>query len=173
MATSAGIFARPAVPVPGIASAPMRDTLLTIHIIAAGTWLGANVVRFLLTPQLQRAGGTVAARWHRNMVGLLRTLYMPAAVLALLTGVGLVTSVDNSPYEMSDLFVSIGFLTVVVGSALGMAFFAPNGRRAADARESGDDTLAASIENKLLIGGVVDTALVIVTIAVMVGKWGV
>ncbi len=155
-----------------VASALMRDTLLTIHIIAAGTWLGANVVRFLVTPQLQRVGGVVAAGWHRSMVGLLRTLYMPAAVVALLTGVGLVAWVDNSPYEMSDLFVSIGFLTVIVGSALGMALFAPQGRKAAEARESGDATLAALIETKLLIGGVLDTALVIVTITAMVGNWG-
>ncbi len=151
----------------------MEDTLLTIHIIAAGAWLGANVVQFLVAPQVQKIGGSVAAGWHRTVEGLLRTLYMPASLLALITGVGLIVAVDDSPYEMSDPFVSLGFLTVIVGSALGMAFFAPNSRKAAEARESGDDTLAASIESKLLIGGVIDMTLVIVTIAAMVGKWGV
>jgi len=151
----------------------MEETLLTIHIIAAGTWLGANVVRFIVTPQLQKVGGATAAGWHRIGVGLLRTLYMPAAILALITGIGLLSVVDESAFSMSDPFVSIGFLTVIVTSAMGMAFLAPQGRKAADARESGDQSAAADAEKKILLGTILDTTLVVVTIAAMVGTWGV
>jgi len=149
----------------------MEKTLLAIHIMAAGTWFGANVVKFIVTPQAQKAGGAVAAGWHRTVVGLMRTLYMPAAIIALVTGFGLLNAGTNT-FSMGDPFVSIGFMTVIIGSALGMAFFAPNGRKAADAREAGDTTLAASIERKLLLAGVLDMTLVLVTIAAMVGNWG-
>ncbi len=150
----------------------MEETLLTLHILAAGTWLGANVLQFIVTPQLQKAGGAVAAGWHRTAVGLLKTLYMPAAVVALVTGFGLLSAGTND-FSMGDPFVSIGFLTVIIGSVLGMAFLAPTGRKAADARESGDDVAAADAEKKILAVAILDTVLVVVTIAAMVGTWGV
>ncbi len=150
----------------------MEETLLTIHILAAGTWLGANVLQFIVTPQMQKVGGTVAAGWHRTAVGLGKTLYMPAAIIALITGFGLLNAGTND-FSMGDPFVSIGFLTVIIGSAMGMAFLAPQGRKAADARESGDDTTAKDAEKKIAAAAVLDTVLIVVTIAAMVGQWGV
>jgi len=149
----------------------MEETLLTIHILAVGTWLGANVLQFIVTPQMQKVGGNVAAGWHRTAVGLGKTLYMPAAIIALITGFGLLQAGSND-FSMGDPFVSIGFLTVVVSSAMGMAFLAPKGREAADARESGNDDAAADSEKKILAAAVLDTVLVVVTIAAMVGQWG-
>jgi len=149
----------------------MEDTLLTIHILAVGTWLGANVFQFIVTPQMQKVGGVVAAGWHRTAVGLGKTLYMPAAIIALVTGFGLLNAGDIT-YSMGDPFVSIGFLTIIVSSAMGMAFLAPKGRQAADARESGDDTVAAESEKKILAAAILDTLLVVVAIAAMVGQWG-
>lgn len=148
----------------------MEETLLTIHIMAAGTWLGANVLQLIVTPQMLKAGGAAAAGWHRTAVGLGKTLYMPAAIVALVTGFGLLNAGDNN-FSMGDAFVSIGFLTVIVGSAMGMAFLAPQGRKAAEARESGGD--ASDSEKKILLAAILDTVLVVVTIAAMVGTWGV
>ena len=151
----------------------MRDTLLVIHILAAGAWIGANVVQFLVTPTVHRKPAAVAADWHRTIVGLLRVLYMPAAMIVLITGLLLVTAVDDSPFEMSDTFVSIGFLAVIVGAGLGMGFFAPNGRKAADAYDAGDVTTAAALDRKIVAGGLVDMAVLVVTVIAMVSKWGV
>jgi len=150
----------------------MEAVLLTIHILAVGIWLGANVFRFIITPQRQKAGGSVAAAWDRTVVGLGKTLYMPAAIIALVTGFGLLNAGDNN-FSMGNAFVSIGFLTIIVSSALGMAVLAPKGRAAAAARESGDDAGAADSEKKILAAAVLDTVLVVVTIAAMSGQWGV
>ena len=150
----------------------MEETLLTLHILAAGTWLGANVLQFIVTPQAQKAGGTIAASWHRTAVGLGKTLYMPAAIIALVTGFGLLNAGTND-FSMGDPFVSIGFLVIIVGTVMGMAFLAPQGRKAADARENGDDAAAADAEKKILAAAILDTVLIVVAFAAMVGNWGV
>jgi hypothetical protein len=151
----------------------LRDTLLTIHILAAGTWIGANAVQFVMTPRVGDRGAAIAAAWHRAVVGLMRVLYMPAALILLVTGVLLVTAIDETSYEMSDAFVSIGFLAVIIGAGLGMRFFAPQSRLAAEAYDGGDTGAAAAIERKITIGGLVDTAVLVVTVVAMVAKWGV
>ncbi len=151
----------------------MRDTLLTIHILAAGAWIGANVVQFMVNPRISAQSSAIAAHWHRTVVGFMRYLYMPASLIVLITGLLLVTAVDDSPYEMSDAFVSIGFLAVIIGAGLGMGFFAPQGRKAAAAYDGEDKRAAGAIEQKIAIAGLVDMAVIVVTVVAMVSKWGV
>lgn len=150
----------------------MRDTLLIIHILSAGSWIGANAVQFLITPRIGDQGAVVAAAWHRGVVRIGRLLYMPASILLLVTGILLVTAVDDSPYEMSDAFVSIGFLAVIIGAGLGMGFFLPQTRNAVAAYESGDTGTAAAIERKVTMVGLVDTAIIVLAVVAMVSKWG-
>ena len=147
----------------------MEEFLLTLHILAAGTWIGANVVRFVVTPRIGDAGADVAAHWHRTAVSLGLQVYTPAAIVIVVTGLGLV-GVSDGLYEMSDPFVSLGFLTVIVGAALSMRVFAPLGRRAADAYDSGGDP--RPLESRMAAVAGVDTVLVVVTVAAMVAKWG-
>lgn len=151
----------------------MRDTLLIIHILAAGAWFGTNVVQSLVTPRIASGGNQVAAHWHRTTVGLLRMIYMPSAIIIVVTGIGMLTVVDDSPYEFSDAFVSMGFVAVIIGSALGMGFFASRGRAAAEAYDSGDTTTATGLERKIALGGLLDTFVIIVAVLAMVDKWGV
>jgi len=147
----------------------VEEFLLTLHILAAGTWIGANVVQFVVTPRVGGAGAEVAAHWHRTAVSLGLKLYTSAAILLVITGFGLV-GVSDGLYEMSDPFVSLGFLTVIVGAALSMRVFAPLGRRIADTYERGGDTGPLERRRATLAG--VDTLLVVVTVAAMVAKWG-
>ncbi len=148
----------------------MEELLLTVHLLAAGTWIGANVVQLLVFSRLAGAGPAVAAHWYRTAVSLGTRLYTPAAVLLLLTGFGLIGTSDDL-YSMGDPFVSLGFLTVIVGAVLSMRFFAPLGRKAAEAHESGGDP--TPYEKRIALLGTLDTVLVVVTFAAMVGKWGV
>ncbi len=147
----------------------MRTTLLVLHILAAASWFGANVTQGVVTPHFVRAGGASAAQWWRATVRMGRVLYMPATIVVLVSGIFLVTS---GPYGFADLFVSIGFLAVILGAVLGMAVFAPRGRRAADLHESGDSALAAPVERSIAGFGAFDTVVVAVTIVAMVSKWG-
>jgi hypothetical protein len=149
----------------------MRTILLILHILAAGTWIGANATQLALRPAMSRHGGTTGAAWWRGTVRMGQVLYTPAAVVILITGIWLV--VDSAVYDFEQAFVVIGFAMVIVGAVLGAMVFGPVGRRAADLHEAGESGAVAAVEQRLLSFGLLDTALLVVTVAAMVGKWGV
>ena len=150
----------------------MRDTLLTIHILGACIWLGANVVGFIVNPQINPAARVIASdHWHHTVVGFKRYLYMPAYLIVLITGVLLVTAVDGSPYEMSDTFVMIGFLGIFVAVLSGI-YFARQGRKVVAAYDADDKRTAASIEQRIAGWSLVDTAVIVMTMGTMVSKLG-
>lgn len=140
--------------------------MLLVHIASAGTWLGANMVQ-MATPGLALAAGPeTAAGWMRITAGLMKRLYMPASILLLASGVGLVL---NSPiYGFADLFVTIGFAVIVVGAVLGMVVFGPGAERAARAIEAGDIPGIRAATGRLARFGALDTVLVLVAITVMI-----
>ena len=150
----------------------MRNTLLVLHILAAASWFGTNMVQVAVLPGINRQGAAAAASWHRTALGFVYRIYTPAAVVSVATGILLLTAVDT-PYEFSHAFVSIGFLMIIVGSVMGVGFFAKQGRAAAEAYDAGDTDGAMAIEKKIAAGGALDTVLMIVTVAAMVAKWGV
>ena len=143
-----------------------RDILLIFHIAGAGTWLGANIVQAIVPPAAARAGSATLAGWYRITSMLAKRLYMPAAVLILLTGVLLVLQSDA--YGFGDTFVTVGFAMIVVGAVLGIVIFGPGGETAAAAVETEDVSKIRSAVAKLSAWGVVDTLLLLFTIAVMV-----
>ena len=99
-----------------------------------------------------------------------RVLYNIAGILVLVTGVGLV--LDSDFFEFSDMFVSIGFLAVIIGAVLGMAVFGPGSRALAAAIRDGDAEAERTVSARLTAFGVLDTIVVVVTIVAMVAKWG-
>ena len=143
-----------------------RDILLVFHIAGAGTWLGANIVQAVVPPAAARAGTATLAGWYRITSILARRLYIPAAMLILLTGVLLVLQSDA--YGFGDLFVTIGFAMIIVGAVLGVVVFGPGGETAAEAVETEDVSKIRSAVAKLSTWGVVDTLLLLFTIAAMV-----
>lgn len=145
----------------------LSDLLLWLHIVGAGTWLGANMVQ--LAAQRVRKSDTVEAAWSRIAADLGTSLYMPAGILVLLSGVGLVLS--SSVYGFGSRFVTVGILVVIVGAALGPTVFGPGGHQLADALEAGDTKQAVRLQTRLFRFALLDTALVLVAIAVMVLRW--
>lgn len=148
----------------------MTRLLLIVHIASAAIWLGGNFTQGVLAPHFARADATAAAAWHLGTVKMLRFLYMPAAILILITGILMVAG--STVYGFGTPFVSIGFLVVIVGVVLGMAFFGPLARKAAGFYESGDTAAVRPIESRIAVLGVVDTLLVLLAVVVMVIKLG-
>ncbi len=145
-----------------------RDALLILHIAGVGTWLGANVVQAVVPPAAAKSGVAVLAGWYR-LTGMLATrLYMPAAILILVTGVLLV--LQSEAYGFGSLFVTIGLAMIVVGAILGMVVFGPGGERAASAVEAQDGPAVRAAVSRLTTFGLVDTLLLLLTITVMVLK---
>lgn len=148
----------------------LRDVMLILHIVGVATWLGANMVQFAMIRPVRAHGGEAAAAWARMAAGLGRTLYMPAGLLVLATGIVLV--LDSSVYTFGSLFVTIGMSVVIVGAILGPVVFGPGGERVAGAIESGDTTAVRREESRVTRFAVLDTVLVLFALAAMVMRWG-
>jgi uncharacterized membrane protein len=145
------------------------DAVLVIHVLAAATWFGANVTQVVVTPRMERVGGAAAAEWMRSTVLMGTRLYTPAAILSLITGIVLVLDRD---YSFGSLFVTLGFITVIVGAVVGIRVFGPVGEERAAAYDSGDQSGIERTGNKLRMFGLLDTVLLVVTITAMVTTWG-
>ena len=149
----------------------MRDLLLVLHIVGVATWLGANMVQFISTKRLVAQGGQVAAAWTGMTLLWGRILYMPAAILVLVTGTWLV--IDSEWAEFSNAFVSVGFMVIIIAIILGIVVTAKIGERATAAFAAGDNAEGNAEVNRLIPWVVLDTVLFVVAIFAMVGKWGV
>ncbi len=149
----------------------LSEILLLLHIAAAGTWLGANVVQAAVPALGRSESASFNAGWLRIAAKLGSRLYMPVALLLLASGVGLVLTSEGA-YEFSDLFVSIGFTVIVIGAILGIVVFSPTGFKTAEAFESGDDATARAGTRRLAGFGALDTLLILFAILVMVLRLG-
>lgn len=147
-----------------------REILLILHITGAGTWLGANIVQAVVPPIAARQGSAALAGWYRITTALSTRLYIPAAVLILLTGVLLV--LNNEAYGFGEVFVTIGFGMIVVGALLGQFVFGPGGEAVAEAVEAEDQTAIRSTVGRMTRFGLIDTLLLLFTITAMVLRLG-
>jgi hypothetical protein len=111
----------------------------------------------------------VQAWWADTQGAMARVLYNIAGGLILVTGIALLIVKD---WKFSSHFVSVGFLAIIVGGALGMAVFGPGSRKLAAALRSGDQAEAENINNRLAMFGALDTAIIVLTIVAMVTRWG-
>ncbi|MBK5267155.1 MAG: hypothetical protein JJE47_06945 [Acidimicrobiia bacterium] len=144
----------------------MHGLLLWIHILAAAVWIGAATAVVYLAPSMAQnaiTGQVFATEW----VAMGRKLFTPAAIVSLATGIGLVVDGTTS---FSAGFVSIGFLMVIVGAAVGIRVNAPAGRQIAAAHESGAETAALYARVRMI--GLVELALLAFTVYAMATKLG-
>jgi len=150
---------------------PLYNLTLVIHIIAVALWLGTNLAMGLASGRTLDASNEVNAWWADTQGFLGRTVKNAAFALLLITGIVLVISSDKV-YEFKNPFVSIGFLAVIVGGALGGMVFAPGARKAAEAFRNGDGAAGKAAISKLGAFGMAESLLVVVTILFMVFQWG-
>jgi len=143
-----------------------REILLTLHIAGVGTWLGANVVQAVVPSAAARVSTAALAGWYRVTSMLSRRLYMPAAILILITGILLV--LENEVYSFGSVFVTIGFAMIIIGAVLGVVVFDPGGKAAAEAVESEEPSAIRAAVARVARWGLVDTLLLLFTITAMV-----
>ncbi len=148
----------------------MASVLLFIHILAACAWWGTSVVQMVTNRRMAESSDEIAANWLRTVVSYGNSIYLPSALVLLGTGIWMV--IINDAYGFGNLFVTIGFVMVVVGAFFGARIFGPTSEKAAEMRESGDLDGAQPLYGRLRTAGMVDGLLLTVTIASMVGRWG-
>lgn len=145
--------------------------MLVVHIIAVAIWLGSNLAMGLGSGSAAGASAEVNAWWAELQGFLGKTLKNVAFVLLLVTGIVMIVSSDKV-FEFKNPFVSIGFLAVIIGGALGGMVFAPGCRSIAQDSRTGDTAAAKKTIDKLGMFGMAESLLVVVTIFFMVFKWG-
>ena len=99
-----------------------------------------------------------------------RRFFIPAAILVLLTGIGLVVNSDS--YDWGDLFVNIGLAVIIVNVVLAIGVQLPTGKRIVAAIEGADFPTAGVLAKKAGKIGMTTTLLVLTAIVVMVIKVG-
>ena len=149
----------------------MRNVLLTMHLIGVAAWLGGNLTQMMVLPIFDRSGHGAARIWHEASGQMAKIYYSVAGALITITGISLLL-LSDSPWSFSDPFISIGFAVVLIGGLMGVLFFAPTSQAAMTAHDEHDPGAVAKVRHRLIIGAVIDTALVVFTIYAMVAKLG-
>lgn len=148
----------------------MYTFLLFLHIAAAAAWIGAGLKETIEKPLIHHGDPAQRAWWLRSQLKLATRLYIPAAVTVLVTGVIMV--IDNDAVGFGTPFVSIGFFMVIFGAVVGGGLLGKRAEEAAAHLESGDVAAAAAVDAKARPFELLDVALLLVTLAAMVWKWG-
>ena len=148
----------------------MYTFLLFLHIAAAAAWIGAGIRQLIEAPVMASADPSARARWLRNQVAAGTRLFAPAAVIVLVSGILLM--LDNDAVGFGTPFVSIGFAAVIFGAAVGPAVFGKRGEQAAAHLDEGNVAAADAIAAKTRPIEFLDIAILLVTLAAMVWKWG-
>lgn len=148
----------------------MYTFLLFLHVVGAAAWIGAALKETLEKPLLRGGEPTHHAAWLRSQNKLANRLYIPAAVIVLITGILMV--VDNEAVGFGTPFVSVGFFMVIFGAAVGGGLLGKRAEEAAAHLDRGDVAAAAAVEAKARPFELLDIALLGVTVAAMVWKWG-
>ena len=148
----------------------MYTFLLFLHILGAAAWIGAALKETLEKPLVHARSAAERAAWFRDQNKLATRLYIPAAVLVLVTGILMV--IDNEAVGFGTTFVSIGFFMVIFGAAVGGGLLGNRAEQAAAHLDRGDIAAADAVEAKTRPIELVDVGLLLVTLAAMVWKWG-
>ncbi len=149
----------------------LYNIMLVVHIVAVALWLGSNISMGLGSGRAVGASAEVNTWWAEVQGYLGKTVKNVAFILLLVTGVVMIISSDEA-IKFSAPFVSVGFLVVIVGGALGGMIFAPGCREIAESFRTGDAASGKKTIDKLGLAGMAESLLVVVTILFMVFKWG-
>jgi uncharacterized membrane protein len=149
-----------------------NDLLLTLHILATATWIGAALALQVIAARMRPSTpDEVVDHFAIDAETIGKMLFAPASVVLLVTGVALVA---NEHLGWTDAWILIGIGAFLVALAVGAVFLIPEGRRIAElARTPGHDP--AEVRNRTrrrLLVARVDLLVLILAVADMVYRPG-
>ncbi len=146
-----------------------RTILLTLHIAAIASWLGADMLQYAMLGRWRKESVEGQAAWARMQFFAHDRYYAAVAVLILLTGLGLVFDGD---WSWGSNFIYVGLGAIVLGGVLGGVGLKGLAKKRVDALEAGDVAAAEAAHRRALPIELFLTAYVLVTILAMVKRWG-
>jgi hypothetical protein len=146
-----------------------RTVLLTLHIAAIASWLGADVLQHAMRHRWASETPEANLAWARMQFWFHDRYYALVVAVILASGVALVVEGD---WGWSSGFVWVGIGTLVAGGTLGGIGLKGLARKRGDALAAGDAEGASAASRRAVPIELLLTALVLVTIVAMVHKWG-
>jgi hypothetical protein len=146
-----------------------RTILLTLHIAAIASWLGADVVQHAMRHRWKRETAEATKAWARMQFWLHDRYYVVVAVLILGSGIALV---QDGHLGWSSKFIWVGLATIAAGATLGGIGLKALAKKRVDALEVSDTHGAAAADRRALPIELLLTAFVLVSVMAMVQRWG-
>ena len=146
-----------------------RTVLLTLHIAAIASWLGADIVQYAMRHRWKRETPEATRAWARMQFWLHDRYYAVVAVLILVTGIALV---QHEHWAWSSTFIWVGLATIAAGATLGGIGLKSLAKKRIEALEASDAHAAVATDRRSLPIELMLTAFVLVTVAAMIHKWG-
>jgi len=116
----------------------MYNLLKFIHVVSAIAWFGGIIMLFLLNNRFARAGNQdLVKALGQQGAALSMTFFMPAAIVALVTGIAMVMV---GRLDFGATWISWGFLGFILSMIIGGVLTGGTARRLAKAVQAGSAT---------------------------------
>jgi hypothetical protein len=146
-----------------------HTVLLTLHIAAIASWLGADVLLYAMRHRWKRETPEATKAWARMQFWLHDRYYAVVALLILVTGIALV---QHEHWGWSSKFIWVGLAAIAAGATLGGIGLKGLAKQRVEALEASDADTAVATDRRALPIELLLTAIVLITVAAMVHKWG-
>ncbi|MFZ6003575.1 MAG: DUF2269 family protein [Actinomycetota bacterium] len=150
----------------------INEVLLTLHILASATWIGAALALQVLAARVRPSTPDAVVdvfAVDAEVIG--KRLFGPAAVVLLLTGVALV---ERQQIGWTEPWILLGVGALAIAGTIGGAFLIPEGRRLAQLALQPDHDpgeLRDRTRRRFLVARV-DLSILVLAVAVMVFRPG-
>jgi uncharacterized membrane protein len=148
----------------------MLEWIVVFHVMAGAAWFGGQVYIEGLMATAGRAKDTATILTITGTaVKTSVRVFTGATILLLITGIWILLD-GGSPFAFEDMFVSIGFLIVLVGLGITIFYFRPKGASLESdiAAEGLTSTTALATAKQISMVSHIMTLLVTIALIVMV-----
>jgi uncharacterized membrane protein len=145
------------------------EWLKLVHVVAAIVWVGGAAMTSLYGMRMANTASREERIAFTKQTLFAGTVFSIASLILL--GFGTWMVIDNPVWDFDQLWVTLGFIGIVVGAALGMGFYAPQGKKLIAELEAGDPAAEAR-GRRLGMVGVLETLLLLVVVWSMIAKPG-
>ena len=152
----------------------LHEVLLFIHISAAAVWVGGATIVQIFGFRAVASGDPerrLAFIGDVQAIGL--KVFNPAGIVLLASGIWMVVNRDEI-YGFDEAWISIAFSIVIIGAALGMAFYGPQTRKVIEeAHDRGPDDSGVQLRiNRIFLVSRIELVLLFVAVYAMVFRPG-
>jgi len=137
--------------------------LKVIHILAAVLWLGGATMLAVLAIRARRRSGEALVAIFRDVALLARRIFVPASLVLVVTGFGLLATGDL-PYELWVILALVGWAITFLA---GLLILTPQVKRAESLLEEHSPTSEAALGQVQRVLTLARLDLVVLTLVVL------